>query len=588
MLGTGDLIKATIIFTVNVEGSNVVIAAEDNLVFMSDYGTLEWEFNLDDYYMVPNFLDLKIAATKGPTGLPNNFEKYLFDRDTPYIETEKDAVVLIEMKYAGTVDFVEEFKGKIIPKTVTSDPDTEYIIFTATPGIGILNKKWLFDLEQDPIQPLGALPIKMLLTDFLVEAYKIFNSTEIISDAENSGFEGGTVGNWTAAGNHSVAASDFLARTGSFSLQIASTGTGNGTTDYAELAVSNFAALESGKRYRVTLFCRTVDLGESVVIKIGSKTVTVNFNTSKFNIGALNFTATASELSQGLRLYILTGVGTVYIDDISFLVYGDLDLEVSHDWVFAGYDEVGDLYLDDGTFEELRIFPGEYLENPASGLRNVADIIRKLALQFGCYTGVKSTNRIFFKKFFSAPPEDVYELGDEAYYIHKKKYELPLLKYIKALTQIVGEGSFTFHAPNETAFSDAGDDYVELNSLVTFIILPFGEGFFSNVAIDRGITPDEYSVIAVKDPEFHYVEEPDEWQILFADPDFVPYGRLFVDFFLRFRGDVRYSRVDSIMAPGLKHSITRAPQFKGYIYRPLYLRKHYLKGVTEIEGIIIK
>jgi len=153
-LPSGDIGKEEITFTVNEDGTDQEIQAEDNNVFFNNLGVLERYYDLDKLLLLTGFLDQKIAVPKDINGV-NLFDKYLFGIDSStYLNTDKRAEVLLEIKYQGESNFTQEFKGKIIPETIVGD-ETPYISFTVAPDQNILNRTILYDLDGNPLNPFN-------------------------------------------------------------------------------------------------------------------------------------------------------------------------------------------------------------------------------------------------------------------------------------------------------------------------------------------------------------------------------------------------------------------------------------------------
>lgn len=151
------------------------------------------------------------------------------------------------------------------------------------------------------------------------------NGSEMITAADDRGFES-TVGNWTGAGNHSVSRSTTDKRTGTASMAVVASAAGDSTTNYVTLAFANFDTVVSGSKYTVEGYARSNTATTTITMVIGSKTVTsgtLSTVAGTFTKFVLNFQATASELSQGIKLY-LNKAATVYVDDISFTQAFDL------------------------------------------------------------------------------------------------------------------------------------------------------------------------------------------------------------------------------------------------------------------------
>lgn len=184
MLGTGDEIKLTITFTINATGTDELIHTEEENVFINDYGSLEWEYDIENFVLIPGFLDIKISVPE-----VSSFAKRFFNYDTEeFDKTDRQALVVLEIRYSGTPDYVTEFKGHIIEDSITYNPDTTYLGFSAAPKTDILFKQMLWDLSDPPLalNPLGYLVISSLgytyfykLTKIIEDIYKLVDPAAV-------------------------------------------------------------------------------------------------------------------------------------------------------------------------------------------------------------------------------------------------------------------------------------------------------------------------------------------------------------------------------------------------------------------------
>lgn len=171
-LGNGDQLKLTVAFTDPLLSSTVFNTPSTENVFVADYGSQEWEYDLDKFLIVPGLYNLKISAPSD-----SSFAKYFFSNETAYYQTPKEADVTLEIKYNGNEDFEIEFVGKVSPKTLKYNPDTTYITFTAAPNTDIINKTLLYD-GATPINPFGySLNELRPLSEILEDIYKLVDNS---------------------------------------------------------------------------------------------------------------------------------------------------------------------------------------------------------------------------------------------------------------------------------------------------------------------------------------------------------------------------------------------------------------------------
>lgn len=279
------------------------------------------------------------------------------------------------------------------------------------------------------------------------------------------------------------------------------------------------------------------------------------------------------------------------------------DLIFYHNWLMAGYyvDDEGDKQFDfEIALEEARLSTTQLFFKPDYGLINLGDVLRKLAIDFGCFTGMLGNKKPFFKKLFSKNTLDVYELDEDSYIDRRKSYRLPLIKYVRILSRWVSTTlgysyEWAFHAPNEDAYTGLENTYIDRDSLVASHTMPNGftgpplwGGLIraTNVLVLRANPTRIYYIFAFKDGAIEYTQSSPDWYN-FDDLSYVPAGKVLADFWYKNRARITNSRIDPIIAVGLNHSIIRNPKFKGKIYQPVRTRKMYKQGITEIDGMIV-
>ena len=188
-LGNGDVLRLKIIFTVNTDGTDITINAEDDdSIYISDPGYKETEYGIEDFLLTPSYYSPKLSAPDD-----SNFIKYLFALSgTVYQNTIREAQVILLKQENGSTTFKNEFNGNIILKSINYDPDTSYLTFEAAPDMSILSRTLLFDLDGNALDPLGYgvpdpydpenHPCYISLKTFLLDCYRLVNPNFIIDD----------------------------------------------------------------------------------------------------------------------------------------------------------------------------------------------------------------------------------------------------------------------------------------------------------------------------------------------------------------------------------------------------------------------
>ena len=149
------------------------------------------------------------------------------------------------------------------------------------------------------------------------QGYNTYTISQLYINIGVAGFET-NVGNWTGAGNHSIARSISQAHIGQGSALITASGAGNSSTNYVQLDYPTFVtSIVLGYKYTLTLWARSITNGTTITGVIGDKSLSSSaLSNSAWTKVVLNFQATASTINKPLRLYLNAADG-VYIDDLS-------------------------------------------------------------------------------------------------------------------------------------------------------------------------------------------------------------------------------------------------------------------------------
>lgn len=251
----------------------------------------------------------------------------------------------------------------------------------------------------------------------------------------------------------------------------------------------------------------------------------------------------------------------------------DITLDIKHNWNFKAewnqnYDHNNDylifpnslgtppsepLTYSDFIFTELFQDIRPLFFDTSYGLNSLGDILRKLAIDWGCFTGLITRDKAFFKNIFTH--NEVYNLTSEAYYENNLTYKMPIYDYI------------LYHTPggdyDAGTFTTIEGKYLERKSLVSYI-----KSVHTNIVAIRDHT---YDVIQSSTPT-------DGWKA---------YGRAIVDYWFNIRSVPSGGRVDTIITPDINHSIIKNPIFNNTVYQPIYIKKMYKDCKTQIDGIIV-
>lgn len=271
---------------------------------------------------------------------------------------------------------------------------------------------------------------------------------------------------------------------------------------------------------------------------------------------------------------------TKIIEDIYKLVdpsvsYSSGKLEVMQNWIFKGNKNDDETYwYDQMTFTQLRMGVGNLYFNNAFGIRNVADVLRQLAVEFGCFTGMIHSGKAFFKKLFYYDPNNLQTF--DLVINHKINYKYSKIRYVEA--QYTGGGfpnqvtPTTFKAGTYTELKKA---YLKKN-LANYFLYEEGLGRLTTafVTVTNGGPEDGvYWVLYAKDPSL--------------DNTFKTNVQLIADFWYNYRGNISRCRVDEFNVMGLGHDFLKDFNYKTSKFQPIKMRKQLSKGTTNIEALYL-
>lgn len=263
------------------------------------------------------------------------------------------------------------------------------------------------------------------------------------------------------------------------------------------------------------------------------------------------------------------------ITDIYRIVNPDLEeITTNVDLIFSG--QAFDLrQLFDGRFDELIIKAKKFYFSNTPGISNAGDILRQLALNFGCFTGMINYDKVFFQKLFFYDSTNLQTLGRVLK--HSFRYMYSTLDYIKIVGHIDG-----YNYPLEATAGE--DNAVEGKFLKKELVsVWFNNQNFLNdptglevkMRINRGDTEidGDYIVYLSVDPGL----------------DSTPRDaiELVKDYWWKWRGDIKNCSADIFVVQGIHYDFLKSFNYENSKYQILSLKKNYAQNTSEIEAIYL-
>ena len=248
----------------------------------------------------------------------------------------------------------------------------------------------------------------------------------------------------------------------------------------------------------------------------------------------------------------------------------DNQVQIFHDWIFKGYKyHSAPFYpVEDIVFEELAFWINSLYFNSTNGVVNVADILKKLALDFCSFAGMVDKNTPFFKKLFhyNASNTQTLKLVKD----RKFNYKYSLIESANASIALWWNASYVYAKGKESGIDErnlqrdifTGFYYSADNAWQTVV----------NANIDRGSGDELYYVIRGKDP-------------VLLSGAWADMGSLITEFWYKYRGNILNCREDLIIAEGIGYDYLKDFPDDGRKYQPIGLTLDLDAGESEFDAI---
>lgn len=160
-----DTIQLVMEFVISNIANGVDYNAKDIGLRVLNYGKLDLSYELEDAFLTPSKYTLVIGDARGHL---NNF----FFGSGDYTNYNKQALVTLK------VNGVSKFIGRIVEDSIDYDYDRMIVRFNSAPQTDVLNKRMIYDEEDNALNPLGYSPTTYrMVRQILEDAYKLVNSS---------------------------------------------------------------------------------------------------------------------------------------------------------------------------------------------------------------------------------------------------------------------------------------------------------------------------------------------------------------------------------------------------------------------------
>jgi hypothetical protein len=324
-------------------------------------------------------------------------------------------------------------------------------------------------------------------------------------------------------------------------------------------------------------------------------------------------------------------------------------LQIIQDWEFQGRRNPTTIcYLNNITFVNLMQSVNELFFVNTYGILTCGDVLKKLAIDWCCFTGLISDEKAFFRKLFLYDPANVQSVNVLS---RKKGYKYGLIDYVKVTTEL-GDPDEPY---KEGVFTELEDRYIIRKTLPGFYVTGAFEQTNIFAAIDRdnhfvffhGLLanqPSEGAIYSNNGSNFKVVgtawagediyyittervageNDPQESGTLtkvsgdgdatytyasYGDADAIPpsysyeiyqardpnlfsnafknHGALCANFWYKYRGNIQNCRVDKFIFRGVDYDYLKDFNYGGSKYQPISMVFDFANSSTECEAIYI-
>lgn len=262
--------------------------------------------------------------------------------------------------------------------------------------------------------------------------------------------------------------------------------------------------------------------------------------------------------------------------------YASGSLNITHDWKFRGLKNGN--FFNDINFTELDLYIGSLLFDTNNNIKTLSDLLKRLAIEWGCFAGVTKKDEAFFMKLFHF---DLFNYQTIDCLDHDVAFKFPRIEYSEAKVNL-----------GTTKIYSHDDRFVtpEIPSGLYFNCL---NGFFVNgtilssvqARVNRGGGDDGlYTITQCKDPN---IIIKDRFNNVYEWTDS---GNLLAKYWYKYRGkhkssvtnpDFSTRETHLFKARGIKYNFIKNIAHENGKYRIIRMKKKYPEDLTLIEAIYL-
>jgi hypothetical protein len=242
------------------------------------------------------------------------------------------------------------------------------------------------------------------------------------------------------------------------------------------------------------------------------------------------------------------------------------NIEIYQDWLFYG-KTWNNIISQDITFQQLLVPAYPLFFDPGKGMSTVGDVLRKLAIDWCCFTGMVHSNRAFFKKLYSYGVSGTQTLGRVSNRRHRFMFNL--VDYVEITTD--ASATFKYWLGTDTKLEGRS---IRRNAFSGF----YNAGESGNESIGPAS-----NVNAQIGSEIFTVYQAKE-TALFSGA-FKSNGALICEFWYNNRSDVKKNRIDVLDVEGVGYDFLKDFEDDGYKHQPIGLEKNLDTGISVFQAL---
>lgn len=563
-----DTLQLIMTLTVETAGANEAYTSTAKNLLCTDYGSLSWQYDLEDTLLTPGILNLKLFDEQG------YLDDLLFGTGATAQLVDKQFKV--ELKISGTTEFIGYAIEESIESTIKNQGasySSFEIEFRAAARSDIINKTMIYDDDGLFLDPLGYSTEDVET----ISAISYASAECSITHSSNTNIDVGD----------SVRISNVVGMDDINGVREVTDDTDSTHTDVSYSTSNTYTS--GGTLQKIAdpnTYEPITDILEAIFQLVNPSisyaggdiefyhdwefiaiTGSDDINDATHSAGVVTVqTDSSGGLSPGDRIFIEDVVGMT-----------DLNAEFSVNTVPDGthftvvlttaqsYTSGGKWYKigEAGDIEDVEVLiQNLFFDN--TGPATVGELLKKLAIDFFSFTGMISEDRVFFKKLYRYDSGNTQTLGTVRTF--RKEYRYPLIDYVKMKAIISAERIY-----------EAGTFTNISNKILTRD--PVIPSFFDDpteAGTNMRFTAGSNNIFHAKDTAIDSAYNG--WHAN---------GYLLANLWYNFRGSFYTNRVDHFEVEGVGYDFLKDFQYGGNNYQIIGMTKRWKDNITEIDALFL-